>query len=403
MTSSIRRDYDNCMLPVYSPPSPVFVRGRGSRVYDETGREYIDFGGGIAVLSLGHSSAPVLSAIREQSKKLMHVSNLHANDVGVKLAQKLVEKTFAKRVFLSNSGAEANEAAIKIARRRGVGIDSKKYGILSFSGGFHGRIGMSMSATHGVKVRRGFGPLSGGFRFSEFNNLSEAESKSDEHLCAIIVETVQGEGGVRPADKSFIRGLRKLATHFDALLIFDEVQTGVGRCGELYDYMRLGVTPDILTSAKGLGSGFPIGATLCNMKSSVGMSVGSHGSTFGGNALASAVALSVLERVDTPAFLSGVKSRGAEMLSCLRALDSEFGCFEEFRGFGLLLGAKLKGGLKSSELSSLSLSEGLVLITASDNTLRFAPALNIPSKDIRAGFARLNKALKRAIVGVKGH
>ena len=397
-TKSLRSEYDECMLPVYSPPSPVFVSGKGSRVYDEKGREYIDFGGGIAVLSLGHGDKELSKALCEQSKKLMHVSNLHANEVGVRLARKLVELTFAERVFLSNSGGEANEAALKIARHRGVGIDRSKYGVLSFRGGFHGRIGLGMSATHASRVRRGFGRLSGGFRYGAYNDLSEAAKKTDERTCAIIVESIQGEGGVREAERGFIEGLRELSDRRDALLILDEVQTGVGRCGELYDYMRLGVKPDILTSGKGLGGGFPLGATLCNGRAWKSMTLGSHGSTFGGNALGSRAGLIVLERLKSSGFMEGVKRRGAEMKSRLNKLSSELGCIREIRGRGLLLGAELKAGMSASEVSLSSLSSGLVLITASGNTLRFAPSLTIGRRDIEEGFDILEKVLKKSIM-----
>ena len=292
--TNTREIYSQTILPTYAPPSPVFVRGQGSRLWDENGREYIDFGGGIAVLSLGHCPPSLSAAISEQADTLMHLSNLHVHPLAGALAQKLCAATFADKVFLCNSGTEANEAALKLARRRGVSRQPEKYHTLSFTNSFHGRVGLAMAATGQEKIRSGFGPLADGFHVLPFNDLSAVAARMDGAVCAIIVEPIQGEGGVNIADRDFLHGLRTLADEHDALLIFDEIQSGAGRTGHLYAYEANGVIPDILTSAKGLGGGFPIAAMLVGERAANSLPVGTHGTTYGGNALACAAALAVL-------------------------------------------------------------------------------------------------------------
>ncbi len=390
---SLRAQYDRFMLPVYSPPAPVFAEGKGSRVRDAEGREYLDFGGGIAVLSLGHCDAEVCEAAAMQMQKLAHVSNLFASEAAIRLARELARLTFAERVFLCNSGAEANEAAIKLARRRGTKKKKEKHRVLSFSGGFHGRLGFAMTATHQEKIRGGFGPLADGFLCSPFNDLAAAQKTADDSLCAIIAEPTQGEGGVFPADNNFLRGLRELADAKDALLIFDEVQTGVGRTGELYQYMSCGIAPDILTTAKGLGNGFPVAAMLAGARAADVLGAGDHGATFGGNPVAAAAALAVLRRVQKKDFLKNVQEKSKEFLRRLQKLNGAFGCFGEMRASGLLIGCDAAKGMQAKEMCAAMLSEGVVVITAGKNTLRFAPALNISGEDIKEGFARMQKAL----------
>lgn len=388
----LRAEYEKYMLPVYSPPAPVFARGKGSRVWDLDGREYIDFGGGIAVLSLGHAPPPLVAALRGQAESLWHMSNLYVCEETARLAKKLCEETFAERVFLCNSGAEANEAALKTARRRGVGIHPDKFRVLAFDGGFHGRIGMAMAATGRAEVREGFGGGAPGFYFAPFNDLAAAEKAlSAGGFCAVIAEPVQGEGGVIPAAEGFLRGLRKLCDDSDALLVLDEIQTGAGRTGALYAYMEEGVEPDILTSAKGLGGGFPAAAVLCGGKAE--LPAGAHGTTFGGNPLASRMMRAVLEEILAPGFLEGVKARGAEFLRRLHGLNEKHGCFAEIRGRGLLLGCRMREGLKAADVSAAALRAGVLAITAGGNVLRLAPALNIPPEDVEEGFFRLEKAL----------
>lgn len=389
----LRETYRRCMLPVYAPPPPVFVRGAGARVWDADGREYVDFGGGIAVLSLGHAAPQVADAVAAQARKLTHTSNLHACEETILLARMLTENTFAARVFFCNSGAEANEAALKLARRRGVSLRADKFRVLAFDNGFHGRIGMAMAATGQTKIRDGFGPLTPGFCFAPFNDGAAAKEKMTDDFCAILAEPVQGEGGVIPATAEFLQTLRALADETDALLIFDEIQTGAGRCGALYAYEKYGVIPDLLTSAKGLGGGFPIGALLCGEKAADALPVGAHGSTFGGNPLAARAARAVLDEILSPGFLAEVVARGETLREGLEKIRRKLNCFTDIRGRGLLIGCRAKAS--APDIAAAALEDGLVVLTAGQNTLRFAPALNIPYADIAEGLAVLEKTLRR--------
>jgi acetylornithine/N-succinyldiaminopimelate aminotransferase len=372
----------------------VLVRGQGSRVWDENDKEYVDFGGGIAVLSLGHAPPILTAAISEQAGRLLHTSNLHVNDAAVHLAQKLVEETFAARSFLCNSGAEANEAAIKLARHHGCSIQSEKYHVLAFENSFHGRVGMAMAATGQQKIRNGFGPLTPGMRFAPFNDLAATAAMMDDDVCGIIVEPVQGEGGVVPAANGFLAGLRDLADRHKALLIFDEIQSGAGRTGHLYNYMETHVTPDVLTTAKGLGGGFPVAAMLVSEAAAAGFPVGAHGSTYGGNPLAARAALAVLGEILKDDFLEGVKKRENLFCDKLEELNNEFNCFSDIRHKGCLIGIDMAEGWTVKTVVATALDEGLIVITAGQNTLRLAPALNISVEDIDAGFARLRRALQ---------
>lgn len=394
-----RQEYGEFILPTYAPPPPVFVRAAGSRLWDEEGREYVDFGGGIAVLSLGHCPPKLTDALAEQAARLMHLSNLHVNAPAVQLARLLTRNTFAERVFLCNSGAEANEAALKLARRYGVSAAPEKYRVLAFDGGFHGRVGLAMAATGQAKIRDGFGPLAPGFYFAPFNDLAAAQAMMDETFCAILVEPVQGEGGVNIGDADFLQGLRALADEHRALLIYDEVQSGAGRGGTLYAYMRGDVVPDLLTTAKGLGGGFPVAALLVGGAQADVLGVGAHGTTYGGNPLAAAAANAVLETVLAEGFLAGVRERAevfSEQLQQLRRL----GYFSDIRQFGLLLACDMANGRAAADVSAAALAEGLLVLTAGANTLRLAPALNIPAADIEDGFDRLRRALVRLWSGV---
>ncbi|MGI9337245.1 MAG: aspartate aminotransferase family protein [Gammaproteobacteria bacterium] len=390
---TLRDDFDRLMLPLYAPPSPVFVRGAGAKVWDNQGRDYVDFGGGIAVLSLGHSAPQVAKAVARQAAKLTHTSNLFANDTAIRLACELTKHTFAERVFLCNSGAEANEAALKLARKRGVSINKKKHRILSFGGAFHGRIGMAMAATPNAKVRAGFGPLPGGFFSVPYNDLAEAKRRADDSLCAIIVEPTLGEGGVCPAAKGFLSGLRALADKHNALLILDEIQTGAGRTGHLYQYMSEGIVPDVLTTAKGLGGGFPMAAMLANKIAANALGIGDHGTTFGGNPLAAAAALAVLQTINRPAFLRGVRNKSAMLIKQLQKANKKHNCFAAIRARGLLTGCDVAAGWNAKTMTAQMLKAGAIVITAGENTLRFAPPLNITSAEIKQGFDRINTAL----------
>lgn len=303
-----RENFDEWMIPVYAPAPFIPVRGEGSRLWDQQGKEYIDFAGGIAVNALGHAHPELREALNEQASKFWHTGNGYTNEPVLRLAKKLIDATFADRVFFCNSGAEANEAALKLARKFAHDrYGSHKSGIVAFKNAFHGRTLFTVSAGGQPAYSQDFAPLPPDIRHAAYNDINSASALIDDSTCAVIVEPIQGEGGVVPASNAFLHGLRELCDRHNALLIFDEVQTGVGRTGELYAYMHYGVTPDLLTTAKALGGGFPVGALLATEECASVMTVGTHGTTYGGNPLASAVAGKVLDLINTPEMLNGVK------------------------------------------------------------------------------------------------
>lgn len=397
-----RADFDRYMVPNYAPQQAIPVRGEGSRLWDQQGREYIDFAGGIAVNGLGHCHPVLVEALKAQSDALWHVSNVYTNEPALKLARSLVERTFADKVFLCSSGAEANEAALKLARRWAHdNVSEHKSRIVSFTQSFHGRTFFTVSVGGQPKYAQGFGPVPGGIVHGEYNNLDSVRDLIDDDTCAVMVEPMQGEGGVLPGDIEFLKGLRALCDAHDALLIFDEVQTGVGRTGTLFAYQQLGVTPDILTSAKALGGGFPVGAMLTTDRVAPAFAFGTHGSTYGGNPLASAVALAAVEFIDTPEVLEGVKRRHALFREHLEAINERHGVFGEIRGMGLLIGAVMSPAFegRAGEILPLAVEEGLMALVAGPNVLRMAPSLVIPEADIAEGMARLDRAIARLVAG----
>ncbi|SAK98377.1 bifunctional N-succinyldiaminopimelate-aminotransferase/ acetylornithine transaminase protein [Caballeronia hypogeia] len=388
------------MAPVYAPAAIIPVRGQGSRVWDEQDREYIDLTSGIAVTAFGHAHPELVEALTKQAGQLWHIGNVFTNHPVLRLASRLTESTFADRAFFANSGAEANEAALKLARRVAhdrYGPQTKKTKIIAFSQSFHGRTLFSVSAGGQPKYSEGFGPLPQGIVHLPFNDIDAALTEIDADTCAVIVEPVQGEGGVVPATREFLQCLRCMCSKHDALLVFDEVQTGIGRTGSLFAYMDLGVTPDILTSAKALGNGFPIGAMLTTAEIGEHFTVGTHGSTHGGNPLAAAVADRVVEMVNTAHVLEGVRDRSASIFASLRSINSRTGMFRELRGSGLLIGAELSDSYRgrSKEIMTAALDEGVMILNAGPDVLRFAPALNIPYECIDEAFDRLEIALHR--------
>ncbi|MGF6841484.1 succinylornithine aminotransferase [Paraburkholderia youngii] len=394
-----RASFDSVMAPVYAPSAMVPVRALGSRVWDEHGKEYIDLTSGIAVTALGHAHPELVDVLTKQATQLWHAGNIFTNYPVLRLATRLTEATFADLAFFANSGAEANEAALKLARR--VAHDrfgpAAKNKIVAFTQSFHGRTLFTVSAGGQPKYSEGFGSLPGDIVHLPFNNVEAALDEIDADTCAVIVEPVQGEGGVIPASCEFLQFLRSACTTHDALLIFDEVQTGIGRTGALFAYMSFGVTPDILTAAKALGNGFPIGAMLTTADIGKHFSVGTHGSTHGGNPLAAAVADRVVEMVNTAHVLEGVRDRSASMFASLRSINSRTGMFRELRGSGLLIGAELSDSYRgrSKEIMTAALDEGVMLLNAGPHVLRFAPALNIPYECIDEAFDRLETALHR--------
>ena len=387
-------------LPVYRPRRIVLDRGRGSRIWDRDGREYVDFGAGIAVNALGHAHPALIAALIAQAGKLWHTSNVFVSEPPLRLAEALVTGSrFAQRVFFCNSGTEANEAAIKLARKWAMAQGRAPYRrvILSFSGGFHGRTLAAVTATAQPKYHEGFEPLPSGFRYSDFNDLAAAEAAmANGDVCAVLVEPVQGEGGVTPATDAFLQGLRTLCDRHGALLMLDEIQCGMGRTGHLFACHGYGVVPDVVTLAKALGSGFPIGAMLVGEQAADTMQFGSHGTTFGGNPLAAAVAMAALHELASPVLQANVERQSQALRDGLAALDVEFGVFAQIRGRGLMLGAQLRSEYagRASDILDRCIEHGLLLLQAGADVLRFVPALNITDADVAEGQARLRLALR---------
>lgn len=401
MTNNVDRShFDQYMTPNYAPMSFVPVRGEGARVWDRQDNMMIDLTGGIAVTALGHAPEALQQALAEQASKLWHVSNIFTNEPALNLAQTLVNHTFAEQVFFANSGAEANEAALKLARRFAwQQSDGKRYKILSTLNSFHGRTLFTVSAGGQPKYRQGFEPAPEGIDHVPYNDLAAMEAAIDDTCCAIIVEPIQGEGGVIPGEQAYLEGLRALCDRHDLLLIFDEVQTGVGRTGSLYAYQHYGVVPDILTTAKALGGGFPISAMLTTKRVGSALTVGTHGTTYGGNPLACAVANAVLAEVLKPELMANVQARHEQLVDGLAKINNDLGLFEEVRGAGLLIGAQLVADWqgKAGELMAKAQANGVLILVAGPNTLRFAPPLNITEAELNEGLAALTQALTSAV------
>jgi acetylornithine/N-succinyldiaminopimelate aminotransferase len=392
-----RDQHDQYLFPNYAPLRILPSHGKGARLWDTDGREYIDFAAGIAVSVLGHAHPDLVEALHEQAQKFWHVSNLMSNEPAIRLARSLVDATFADQVFLSNSGAEANEAALKLARRYAHNkFGAQKHEIIAFEQGFHGRTLFTVSVGGQAKYSDGFGPKLEGITHLPYNDIAALEAAVTDRTCAIIMEPIQGESGVLPAQPEFVQRARELCDQYKALLIFDEVQTGVMRTGELYAYMGLGVEPDILTSAKGLGGGIPIGATLAKKHVAEAFSVGVHGSTFGGNPLACAVANKVLELVNTPKMKVQIHMAAKQLRDGLESLNREFKLFSEIRGQGLLLGCELIPELsgQSRDLLKLMMDKGVLALVAGGSVLRMAPPLIVSEQDINDGLAAMTESVK---------
>ena len=387
----LRKNYDDVMLPNYSPAYFVPKKAQGSLVWDQDDKEYIDFGGGIAVNSLGHSHPSLIKALTEQSKKIWHLSNYLTNEPAIKLANKLTKLTFAENIFFSNSGSEANEAAIKIARKYHSSKNDNRNEIVSFQNSFHGRSLLNISLGSSEMHRHGFEPLMPGIKHGVFNDVSGLKELITEQTAAVILEPVQGEAGVYKATKEFMKKLKEVTSEKGSLLIIDEVQSGVGRMGNLYGYMNYDIQPDIVTSAKGLGGGIPIGATLTTRVIGESMQPGTHGSTFGGNPIACAVANEVLNIVSDEKFLKEVIEKEKLFLSLLTELKSK-GVFSEIRSAGLWIGCDLVDK-SANEILDRAYEEGLILVSAGSNCLRLAPALNIPNSEIEKGVDILKQVL----------
>jgi len=386
--------YEDVMLPNYAPADFIPDRALGSRIWDKNNKEYIDLGGGIAVNSLGHSNPILIKALNDQANKLWHTSNYLSNEPAINLAKKLTKLTFAEKVYFSNSGSEANEAAIKIARKFHHDKGENRDELISFENSFHGRSILNISMGGSENHKKGFEPLLSGIKHAKYNDISSVENLISNKTAAIIIEPVQGEAGVYEADKIFLKSLRDLCDENGTLLIMDEVQSGIGRTGHLYGYMKYGIEPDILTSAKGLGGGIPIGATLTKNNIAPSLSTGTHGSTFGGNPIACAVSNKVLEIVSNPTFLDEVQLKEKLMMDLLKEISSKTHVFSGLRSSGLWICCDIKD-IDAFELLDRCYENGLILVTAGNKALRFAPALNISEDDISEGLGNLTKALNQ--------
>ena len=397
-----RELFDQVMVPNYAPAEVIPVRGLGARVWDQQNREYIDFAGGIAVNCLGHCHPALVGALKEQGEKLWHVSNVLTNEPALRLASKMVEATFAEKAYFCNSGAEANEAALKLARRYALEhFGAEKTQIIAFNQGFHGRTFFTVTVGGQAAYSDGFGPKPADVDHVDYNDIAALEAIMSDNTCAVVMEPLQGEGGIISPDPDYVKAVRELCNQHNALLIFDEVQTGVGRTGALYAYMNLGVTPDILTSAKSLGGGFPIGAMLTTTAIAASLKPGTHGSTYGGNPLACAVAEAAFDTVNTTAVLNGVKERESWSREGLEAINAQYHCFEEIRGQGLLLGCVLNEQFKdrSRDFLQAAMAEQLMVLVAGANVVRFAPSLVISKEDVIEGLARFERAVAKVVNG----
>ncbi|RZF90632.1 aspartate aminotransferase family protein [Pseudoalteromonas sp. N1230-9] len=397
-----RELFNDVMVPNYNPSEVIPVRGEGSRVWDQNGKEFIDFAGGIAVNCLGHCHPALVNALKEQGEKIWHLSNVMTNEPALRLAKKLTDATFADKVYFANSGAEANEAALKLARRWALDVHGEqKNQIIAFNKGFHGRTFFTVTVGGQAAYSDGFGPKPAAVDHCDYNDLAAFEALISDNTCAVMMEPLQGEGGIISPTSEFIKGVRALCDKHNALLIFDEVQTGVGRTGDLYAYQGLGVTPDILTTAKALGGGFPIGAMITTASIAEHLKVGTHGSTYGGNPLACAVAEAAFDTVNSEEVLAGVKEREQLLRDGFAAINEKYDVFSEVRGKGLLLGAVLNSKFEGRARDFLvaSTKHGLMSLVAGTNVVRFTPSLVIPLEDIKEGLARFEKAVADVVNG----
>lgn len=369
----------------------AFVRGEGCRLWDAEGKEYLDLFASLAVMNLGQCHPAVVKAVQEQVATLTHISNLHHTVPQARLAELLCKNSFGDKVFFCNSGAEANEAAIKLARKYGVDKRDGRYEILTALGSFHGRTMATIAATGQEKVRQGFGPVLAGFRYVAYDDLAAMEAAVSDKTVAILVEPIQGEGGVVMPQPGYLKGLRDICDRHGLLLIADEVQVGIGRTGKLFAYEHSGIEPDIMPLAKALGGGIPIGAMVARAEVAESFSLGSHGSTFGGNAVACAAGVAVIETLLNAGVLENCQKMGAYFFSKLQALKEQFSFITEVRGQGLILGAELNR--EGAGIASTCLEEGLLINCAAGKVLRFIPPLIITKDQIDQGMDILEKVL----------
>lgn len=395
-----RQNFAQYCLDIYAQVDFTPTHGIGSRLYDANNREVIDLAGGIAVNALGHAHPQMIAALNQQAQKLWHTSNIMVNQPALQLAQNLVENSCFDKVFFCNSGTEAVEAGLKLARRFArENYGTHKHNIISFKNSFHGRTLFAVSTGGQSQYSQDFVPLPKGIIHGIYNDLVSAEELIDENTAVVIVEPIQAEGGIIAADLEFILKLRILCDKYNAILMFDEVQTGIGRTGKLFAYQHFPIEPDLISIAKALGGGFPIGAILVKNKFSSGFAVGSHGSTFGGNPLACAVANCVFNIVNTPDVLNGVALRGELIKAQLNQINAELNLYDEIRGLGLLIGASLTHEYygRAKEIMLSGFDHNVATLVASANVTRFTPSLIIPEVDIHLGLERFKQALQSFI------
>ncbi|WP_313170261.1 acetylornithine/succinyldiaminopimelate transaminase [Massilia oculi] len=381
-----RQTFDEVLVPTYAPAAMVPVRASGLDLWDQEGKHYLDFTSGIAVTALGHANPEVNEALTKQLNTLWHIGNGYTNEPVLRLASALIDATFAERAFFCNSGAEANEAALKLARKYAHGkFGPHKSRIVSCLSSFHGRTLFTVSVGGQPKYTEGFEPLPQDLSHIPYNDIEAARAAITDDVAAVIVEPIQGEGGVIPGNPDYLKALREFCDKTGALLVFDEVQSGMGRTGSLFAYEQMGVVPDVLTSAKALGNGYPIGAMLTTNEIAQYLAVGTHGTTYGGNPLASSVGLKVLELINQPAFLGRVKEASAKVMANLQQLAADYPqVFGQPRGMGLLIGLPMAEGFKgrSKDYTKLCEKLGLMLLIAGPDVVRLAPALVVSDEQI---------------------
>ncbi|WP_434777529.1 acetylornithine/succinyldiaminopimelate transaminase [Neisseria sp. Ec49-e6-T10] len=386
---------NNYLTPNFAFANMIPVHAQGSRVWDQAGKEYVDFSGGIAVNALGHCHPVLVDTLTDQAKKLWHASNIYTTEPAQQLAKLLVDHTFADKVFFANSGAEANEAAFKLARKYAYEhYGAQKNEIIACVNGFHGRTLFTVSVGGQSKYQEGFAPLPEGISHIPYNNIEALKNTINERTCAVVLELVQGESGVLPAQVEFVQAARQLCDQYQSLLVFDEVQTGMGRTGKLFAYEHYGVSPDILSSAKALGAGFPIGAMLTTDKVAPSFGVGSHGSTFGGNPLACAVGCAAFNIINDQKTYENINKQSQALINELNVIGQSTGLFKEVRGKGLLVGCVLTDQYtnQAGEITKIALEQGLMLLQAGGSVLRFAPSLLLTDEDRQEGIKRFEQA-----------
>ncbi len=392
-TNELIADSNTYIMGTYARLPIVLVRGEGARVWDADGKEYLDFLAGIAVCALGHANPQVSESICAQARTLMHVSNIYHIEPQIRLAALLVENSFADKVFFCNSGAEANEGAIKLARKYAhEHANRERYRIITMRNSFHGRTLATLTATGQERFQNGFDPLPVGFEYVPFDDLTSLERAVGKDVCAVMVEAIQGEGGVRVPDKGYLEGVRKICDDTGALMILDEVQTGMGRTGNLFAYEHSGVAPDIMTLAKALGNGFPVGAMLATDEVAASFTPGSHASTFGGNPLAMAAALAVMEALLNGGVVDNCRETGVYFRERLEGLKRDHPIIREVRGRGLMIGVELS--IEGADIVKRCMEAGLLLNCTCGNVLRFVPPLIIGRSDVDCAIAILDEVMR---------